>query len=670
MALAILRLRGERDGFQEFDVEIGTNRYYSWSIGSAIQLRDGIQILVRRAEDSQLLGPLPLTFRGRTLLRIPSEKFTHQDHKIQLLSFLDEDLRGPSVSDIEEVPWPWTPRNRKSEKMRENESMAAITLSTPPVPVNEGFHVKPMSLGGRLPGSPQLSQAQFLQSLGGFISQILPIIQQAVPLVTQLVSPPASSSRRSGISVAPSNQDLSQLLSALLEQVQALAPASAPAKTSASVTQGIGPDGGSPAPQQPISEASSSYSFAAVAPLLAALPALAPLLQSVLTPQTVQSLISAADPSRLLQSTFAGLLDVARIGQQATDQLNAHLRALNPGTGDEMLIPLLASMSTEASTGDSPPTHRISHVVRLEVPDLVPVELQGYPQVAFRWGEDITIPVRVITPRSIPRPRLEVLVRDAITHVCKARRVLRFSQLEQGRLPEPVTLPAALTHRLGPGREYLISLRLLWPGRKGLVGTTIAQLVRLVGTAVFDSVDTGGAPIRLDDVERDREWWHRIWSENFDAESKRILARLDYDYRLLNGNRGNQRQDSQIKLAPVTERRVEGNLQTGLEVSLSSLSRLAEYIGASSFDEDTMQALADPAFREAFERTATCQLRLQGRRYARMAIWVWPEVKLHNVYLRVPGGVSPTTGQVLSFATRPVQVPIPGLVHVLTTRSA
>jgi hypothetical protein len=668
MALAILRLRGEQDGFQEFDVEVGTNRYYSWSIGSAITLRDGIQILVRSVGDSQLIGPLPLSSRGRTLLRIPSEKFTHQDHQIQLLSFLDEDLRNPTVSDIEEVPWPWTPRNRKSEKLREHESMSAITLSTQPVPLNEGIHVKPFSVGGRLPGSPQLSQAQFLQSLGGFISQLLPIIQQAVPVVTQLVSPPASSTRRSGTSVAPTNQDISQLLSALLEEVQALA--SVPAKTSASANQAIEPVGGSPAPQQAISAASSRYSYAAVAPLLAALPALAPLLQSVLTPQTVQSLISAADPSRLLQSTFAGLLDVARIGQQATDQLNAHLRALNPGTGDEMLIPLLASMSTEASTGDITPAHRISHVVRLEVPDLAPVELQGYPQVAFRWGEDITIPVHVSTPRSIPRPRLEVRVRDAITHVCKARRVLRFSQLDQGRLPEPVTLPAAVTHRLGPGREYLISLRLLWPGRKGLVGTTIAQLVRLVGTAVFDSVDTGGAPIRLDNVERDRDWWHLVWSETFEAENKRILARLDYDYRLLNGNRGNLRQDSQIKLAPVTQRRVEGNLQTGLDVSLSSLSRLAESIGGSSFDEDTMQALADPAFREVFERTATCQLSLQGRRYARTAIWVWPEVKLHNVYLRVPGGVSSTTGQVLSFETRPVQVPIPGLVHVLTTRSA
>src|SRR4029079_15690688 len=133
--------------------------------------------------------------------------------------------------------------------------------------------------------------------------------------------------------------------------------------------------------------------YASIAPLLAALPLLQPLLQSVLTPQTVQSLISAADPNKMLQTAIAGRMDAARIGQQATDQLHAHLRALNPGLGDDVLIPLLASMSATASHNDQRPRRRLSRVVRLELPDLVPVELSGYPQVAFRSGEDLTVPI-------------------------------------------------------------------------------------------------------------------------------------------------------------------------------------------------------------------------------------------------------------------------------------
>ena len=62
--------------------------------------------------------------RGKVLLRVPADPFTADDHHLQLLSFRDEELRGPAVSDIvggamavdatgpsrlqdgEEAPWP------------------------------------------------------------------------------------------------------------------------------------------------------------------------------------------------------------------------------------------------------------------------------------------------------------------------------------------------------------------------------------------------------------------------------------------------------------------------------------------------------------------------------------------------------------------------------------
>jgi hypothetical protein len=704
MALSIVTWRGERDGHQEFEAEIGSNRFYAWGVGSGVRKHDGVRILASRARTSPLAGPVEQGSHGRVLLRVPSDSFTADDHHLQLLSFRDEDLRGPAVSDIVEVPWRWArPADRRAGRgTGRGEENSMSTLSLPPRAFGAAHAVSarpsylaPSQPVGHVPPGPRMSHAQFLDALAGLISQVLPVVRQALPVVEQalpvvqqigkLVSgaappatPPAGAGAPAGgtTGTAARSPDLGQLLTQLLAQVQqAAAPVAAPPSPPAQTTTQAPADPAAAEAARAGTESLSMsaghrYSYASIAPLLAALPALAPMLQSVLSPQTVQSLISAGDPNRLLQTTIAGLMDAARIGQQATDALHAHLRALNPGLGDDVLIPLLAAMSTTASHHDRTPRHTLSRLVRLELADLAPVELGGYPQVAFRQGEDITLPVSVRTPRAIPRPRLHVCIKDPRTHRRVAERSWSFDRLEQGRLPEPVVLPAAVTHRLTAGQEYYVALRLTWPGRDGLMAATTAQLVRVVGEAVFDSMDTGGPPVRLDDVDRDRDWWHRVWTDTVDERGSRVKARLEYEYTVVAEGSGNLRADTDVNLQDVTGRRAEGTLRSGLEVSLASLSRLAQRMAGDSFDDATMRALADPGFAEAFDRVATCSVDLHARRGARVAIWVWPEVKLHQVFLRRPADVSPTTGQVLTFDTSPVKVPVPALAHVVTTRSA
>lgn len=653
MALSIVRWQGEHDGYQEFDARIGSNRFYAWGIGSGVVQRDGVDLLARRSRTSPLAGPLAPDERGRVLLKVPTDAFGRDDHHLQLLSFRDQELRGPAASDILEVPWRWSPPDDRLDARRETSSMsmAAHTGPSRPTPAKSADSHRPG-------GGTQLSEAQFLGALGGLIQQLLPVLMQALPVVEQVgraalpaaaapaANPGATSAPAGTAGAAP---DLGALLAALIAQVRQ-------------------------AQAVPVSRQSSvamqRYSRAAIAPaLLAALPALAPVLQNVLTPQTVQSLIGMADPNRLLNTTFAGLMDAARIGQEATDKLHEHLRALNPGLGDELLIPLLASMSVSGAA-DRSPRFRRSRVVTLELPELATVELQGYSQVIFRRGDDLTLPVTIRTPRPIRNARLQVTVKDPATQARIAERTIRVRTVADGRLPDPVVLPGTVSGRLAPGKEYLVCLRLLWPGRSGLLGATRAQLVRMIGPAVFDNVDSGGPPVRLDDVDRDRDWWHAVWDDAVEERSGRLRARLDYEYHLAPEARANRRRDTLIDLEDATVRRQEGSLRAGLDVSVAALSRLAERLGAGAFDDDTVAALADPAFRELFGRSASCLLDLHGRRRSRLAIWVWPEVKLHDVFLRVAADISPTTGQVLSFDTRPVKVPIPAIAHVVTTRSA
>jgi hypothetical protein len=186
---------------------------------------------------------------------------------------------------------------------------------------------------------------------------------------------------------------------------------------------------------------------------------------------------------------------------------------------------------------------------------------------------------------------------------------------------------------------------------------------------MFDSLDSGGAPVRLDDVERDRDWWHRVWVDDVEESSRRTHVRLDYEFRLLPGARSNHRTRTAVDLRPVTERRAEGTLRAGLGVSVAELSRLADRLAGQTFDDVVMTALDGADFAATFDRRATCGLDLHARRGGQVAVWVWPEVKLHTAFLAIPVDVSPQTGQVLSFETRAVKVPVPGLAHVITTRS-
>lgn len=633
MALAIVRwLEEESDGHQLFDVRLGANRFYSWAVGSGSRRVKGVRMLTSTSRRSPLLGPLEPGDRGRTMLRVPGDAFDADHHHLQLLSFRDERMRGPAASPIVDVPWRWSPeRSRRGDAPADRAAASSLPA--------------------------RLSHAQFLDALAGIVSQVLPAVQKALPVLGQLfggaqkapAAPGPGAQAGPGQAAAP-QPDLAQLLAALLAQLQ---KAATPQSSAASL----------PAPAR-----SRRYSHASWVQLLAALPALAPLLEKVLTPETIKTVVEAADPTKMLKTVFSGLADAAKIGQEATDKLHEHLRALNPGIGDDLAAPLLAGLSGAASSRG--PRHLISRHVRLGVTDLAPAELGGYPQVAFRSGDQITLPVTVDTPRPIPAPTLLVRVKDADDLRVLAERSWTYERLDAGRLPAPAVLPAALTHRLPAGREYLVDLTLTWRGRDGLVGATITQLIRLVGERTFDTVQTAGPPVRLDDVTRDREWWHRVWTGELADGLNRVEATLRYGYRMdPRARERNRRVDTRADLAPAGRRRLTGTIDAGLDVSPAELSRLAVRLGSAPFDEDTMAALADPSFRAAFARDARATVAVHARRGAQVAVWVWPEVTLHTAMFRVPRETSPLTGQVLAFDTVPVAVPVPALAHVVATRS-
>ena len=100
-----------------------------------------------RTRTSELIGPLQPGRRGKTVLRVPGDSFDADHHHLQLLSFRDEELRGPAASDVVEVPWRWTPPSRRYGP---DAVAASMSLGAPATPI--AFEQR-------------LSHAQFLDAL-------------------------------------------------------------------------------------------------------------------------------------------------------------------------------------------------------------------------------------------------------------------------------------------------------------------------------------------------------------------------------------------------------------------------------------------------------------------------------------------------------------------------
>ena len=185
----------------------------------------------------------------------------------------------------------------------------------------------------------------------------------------------------------------------------------------------------------------------------------------------------------------------------------------------------------------------------------------------------------------------------------------------------------------------------------------------------FDTMDTGREPVRLDDVDGDRAWWHRVWSGQFDADSRRVEADVNYEYRLATGDT-NGRRDSRDR--PRRRRRIDPAHEDDL-VGARRGDRRAVAAAAPADRRVAGERRDDGArrreFAAAFGRAARTRVSVQGRRGGQAAVWVWPEVKLHDVTFQVPDEISPLTGQILSFTPFVAAVPVPAIAHVVTTKS-
>lgn len=447
-------------------------------------------------------------------------------------------------------------------------------------------------------------------------------------------------------------------------------------------------------------------SAAMAAPLLAALPALMPLLQQVLTPETVQSIVRAVSPSEVIGAVTEGITQVGRLAADISRQEDEHLRALNPGVNDPALDQLLAGLSVSRGLGvtrrgpahraramkqgtghgtsqarslmKSPrraspvaePVYRRTTQVTLDFADVAPVQLDGRTRICYRQGQPWQLPLTVNTARPIRDARAIVIVKSADAKRVLLRSRTTVAEVSADRLAVVPSFTVAETGTLVAGREYVVTAHLLWRTKqRATIGTSITQLVTVAGPLLFGRTGEGGVMIPLNDATRHRDYWHKVWQGSFDRDIRRVDFDVKYYVALEPDRRTHGRMETEMRTAREGKWTERGRLQSGMQYAPEGLNALLGQLpGAASLAADELEALTAPAFVAHVNQAARFKATLRGRDGTSGAIWVFPEVRLTTLHLHRAADVN-GNGQVTGFVPHEVQFPVPALLHVIGART-
>src|SRR5690606_9897931 len=90
---------------------------------------------------------------------------------------------------------------------------------------------------------------------------------------------------------------------------------------------------------------------------------------------------------------------------------------------------------------------------------------------------------------------------------------------------------------LKPGEDYLVTATLTFgrrrrDGRRERVGTSRSLLITAVDEAISDRVEGNRGLVPLNDAERHRPFWHKLWQRTFDRDVRRVTWATRYVYAL------------------------------------------------------------------------------------------------------------------------------------------
>ncbi|MDH6083605.1 hypothetical protein [Umezakia ovalisporum] len=722
MALAILRFQ-DNDGVKSrFKVDIGGNRFYTYAIGSEeLQRSQGFKVLSNPKLTSALIGPMSESSLGRTILEVPHQQFDRDNRSIQIISYRNQQRESPAISEIIKVSSLNSGSNPSSVmSFSKATAMENHHVDTVPFAYNE---VQPVSSAMFLGGILKVAQtiaAPLLKPLlkaatpivGKLADSFIPgssqLINVAIPglldILTgdtspqQILSDPAKVqaifNHPEVVKKLSSDPQTAQLFRSLLQQLtQGLATAQTNQAASALAVVGNGKVShnnnsllsleqklipgtsvASISTAKSVSPSTSQYveEMAIPVALVTNLPSLMGLLEKVMTPPTRRMLRDYNIPERKRMGLIThGLMDASHSFRGDLNREITQAFSLMEEDGDKTVNALVQGLSVGLSAPSSTPDYERVESVKLKFSEQNTLMMQGRSRLLYRQDQTIAFPLEVETPRTITKGILQLLVKDPTTLEVLIEEKYRLENITSGALSIVPKLSPPRLRSLKANEEYLVCALLVWQAKssktnqKKRLGTSMSELITLVGEYCFDRIEGTGEVIPLNDVNLFRPYWHKVWEGDFAHNIRRTTLDCKYYYALEPGRTNHARMETVTQIEPEYGSREVGKLKTGLILSPYRLNELLGQISSYPLlDKAQLTALLSCEFQEQFSYCARDSVEFQGRRGDTVGLWVYPEFKLQRVLLKQVGQTN-SNGQVLALVERAVYFPMPAVVHFI-----
>ncbi|MBD2206938.1 hypothetical protein H6G33_31175 [Calothrix sp. FACHB-1219] len=715
MALAILRFLDSDNYKCRFQVELGSNSFYEYRIGEGkIRQVNGLQLLDAPSYISPLIGPINQHPLEKISLEIPCSKFSSRQRAIQIFSFRGANRVGPAISEIVILPTLPRPALSNINNSKNTKNFAPISLgmeiSMKPSSIeNVAFRyreVTPVS-SAMAAGSVKdkvkditkkavavaekkavgaitsAVSSKLTENLGALLPQLAGIIAAILPKISQ------ENMKNLQTGQPINREEVARLLESLLQQIGTIPPSSA----NPAISQGLG--------YEPLRTTAVRQLFYPNTPLASRFMA-APGLMSrqnsnsfaVRNPYTanfngkspnrialtaISEVLAAVLPALLkitpdlLQMLGTGLMPTFRtVFKPQTlmaGQMSAALGMGEQNREDEAVIMALGLALAASATADL--AHERLDVVELGFSGVTPLRLNGREKLVYHRNQEIAFPLTLKTPKPIQKGRLQLLVKHPKTLEILIEENYQIEDVNSGVLAVVPKISREKLQRLPVNEEYLICVTLVWKGRNPTtqqekrLGASAMQLVTLMGDYWFDRLEATGETIPLNDVQRFRNFWHKIWEGEFESVVRQITLDCKYYYALETDRSSPARMETVMQFDKTRVVKISGRLKSGLIVDLHSLNALIPQVSAHpALSQSELEALMTPEFKEGFSNVARNEVEFPGKKGDKVALWVYPEIKLQKVVLKEVARAN-DNGLVQEVKERFVFFPMVAIVHFI-----
>lgn len=397
------------------------------------------------------------------------------------------------------------------------------------------------------------------------------------------------------------------------------------------------------------------------------LPALGGLLAGVLPKllPAIPNLLSSLGPG--LMNIFGSLFG----GQKTAGQMSLMLGVDEEDADDHGVMMALSLAIAAAPTPDI--VFQRVPAVKLEFTDINTVMMHGKSRFLYRQDRDISFPLKLETPQPVRKAKLQLLVKDPKTLKVLIEQNVPIASATTGSLSVVPKLSQEQLKSLKLNEEYLVCVNLVWQGRSKKtgeikrLGTSTLQLITLVGEYLFDRVEGTSETIALNDVDRHRPYWHKVWQGDFTEEVRRMSFECKYYYTLEHNRTENARMETVTQLLDDGLAGRKSRLKSGLIVSPYRLNELMGQIGKHpQLSEAELAALLSSEFKGRFSHAARTEAKFVGKPRQTAALWVYPEFKLQQVFLKQVDQTN-GNGHVQVLKEHPVYFPLPSVAHFIGT---